>query len=199
MFHWHANWHFLGSKAGFLVATIGRTGPTTCCGGGGNGSAPWRGNRSTSQLRSFTDDDHGRDAGIARGSAVACRPYSSSGCRAKTHRAQVPEVSGSAGSLGGPFHAGRSRVPVTMDLQEYPRIGGGIGEATAPGKPRESCASAPPSRLQPPEQPQDRGGESASGSRCTIPAYQCDRHPRACPGTPGDLGRHQEERTDREL
>ena len=106
MFHCYANWHLIGSKAGFLVAPIGRTGSPTRCGGGGNGSAPWRCNRSTSQLRSFTDDDHGRDAGIARGSAVVGRPDSSSGCRAKTHRAKVPAVYGSAGSPGGPVHAG---------------------------------------------------------------------------------------------
>src|SRR3989304_6891341 len=133
MFHCYAAWHFIGSKGGCLVATIGRTGSTTCGGGGGHGAAPWRCHRSPSQLRSVTDDDHGRDAGTARGRGVAGRPYSSRGCRAKTPPAKAPAVSGRAGSLGGPVHSGRSRVPVAMDLQEYPRLGSGVGAATAAG------------------------------------------------------------------
>src|SRR3989304_5611942 len=100
--------------------------------------------------------------GLAGGGGVAGRPDPASRCRAQTPRAEIPAVSGRAGALGGPVHAGRSRVPLTLDLQEYPRLGGGLGAATAAGKPREGGASAAPGRLQAPEQPQERGGGDAA-------------------------------------
>ena len=72
----------------------------------------------------------------------------------------------------------------------------GMGHRPEPSDRRPTAGR---SGLQPPGQPQDRGGEGPPGPRCPVRAHQPQGPLVPAAGPAGGLGRHQEEGNRREL
>ena len=74
--------------------------------------------------------------------------------------------------LGRSGHPRRSHVPTAMDLQEHPEIGRCPGRLWAMSSAIRRSAGSWRAGLQPPSQPQDRGGQVPSRSRCPVRVHQ---------------------------
>jgi len=114
------------------------------------------------------------------------------------HGARSP-AGGGVGPADRARHAGRPRVPLALGLQEHAGAGRRAAPAAASDQSREGGATPPPAALQSARHAQDRRGRGPSGSRCAVPAYQCQRQEGLGRRPPRAVGGHQEEGVGREL
>ena len=112
-----------------------------------------------------------------------------------------PDLLAALESAGRSDDARRSAVAAALDLQEHDAAGRGTDAPGPSGQSRArwaTCCNA--AGLQPAGQPQDAGGQPASGPRRPVRAHQRARV-QAVPAAraAGDLGGHEEEGTGRGL